>query len=286
MAIENLKQLVDAELEGRARTYAWRKTPSQANAAGYWFDLAMSPGYPPPKYWFDAPPLIAKSISHSQDNGIYHGGSVSPFKKYLRTILARASAVTALPMTMLLCDYLLYYPSIDESTTDVQLLTNSASLPRYTDGAGVQIAAISLAGRAAKVTFSASYTNQDGVAGRTTGTAALFNSAVIGNIVTSNMADPDSANPFLRLQGSDTGVRSIESVTMNGPDVGLFALVLMKPLALLCLKEVSAPYEKDFYLVSQEIEAIQDDAYLNFLCLPNGALNATTLLGSLKVIFG
>lgn len=58
-----------------------------------------------------------------------------------------ATAATALPMTLTLMDYLMYYPLIDEGTTDEQFMINTTPLTRYTDGAGVQIMAVSVAGR-------------------------------------------------------------------------------------------------------------------------------------------
>ena len=56
-----------------------------------------------------------------------------------------ATAATALPMTLTLMDYLMYYPLIDEGTTDEQFMVNNATLPRYTDGDGVQRMAVSVA---------------------------------------------------------------------------------------------------------------------------------------------
>lgn len=285
MATSNLKQLIDAELEGRVRRYAWRKTPSQVTNGGLWFDLSMSPGNPPPKYWFDAPPAIAKQVSQSADGGIFHGPNVSPQTKYLRQILGLTVTATALPMTFLLCDYLMYYPSIDESTTDPQPLDNTVTIPRYTDGAGVQVIAVSVAGRTGSQQFNFSYTNSDGVAGRTSQTHQENTSTALGVVVTSGTTNSTSANPFIGLQGDDTGVRSIESVTMLGADVGLFALILVKPLAQFTIKEATAPHEKDFLLYSSTIPVIKDDAYLNFLCLPQGSLAATALIGDLKVVW-
>lgn len=39
-----------------------------------------------------------------------------------------------LPMSMVLLDYLMYYPLVDEGTTDTQFMTNSIPLPRYPTG--------------------------------------------------------------------------------------------------------------------------------------------------------
>lgn len=285
MALSNVRQLVDAETEGRVRRYTWRKTPSQVTTAGFWFDLSMSPGNPPPKYWFDAPPAIAKAVSQSVDGGIFHGANVSPQEKYIRLITSLTVTATALPMSMILCDYLLYYPSCDDSTTDAQVLDNTVTLPRYTDGKGVMAIAVSVAGRTGGQQFFFTYTNSDGVAGRTSQTVTQNAAAAIGTVVTSATATQASGNPFIGLQVGDSGIRSIQSVTMLGADVGLFTLILVKPLAQTAIKEITAPYEKDLFVLGQSIPQVEDDAYLNFLCNPRGTLASTALIGDLKVIW-
>jgi len=69
-------------------------------------------------------------------------------------------------MTAVLLDYLLYYPSIDDGTLDEQVMDNTVTLPRYTDGKGVQMMAITTGVRTGGQTFQVKYTNSDGVAGR------------------------------------------------------------------------------------------------------------------------
>jgi len=284
-SLNGIKDVVDAENNGRERDYAWRKTPSQATTAGLWFDLALSPGNPPPKFYFDAPPLIARAISQSVDGGIYHGANVSPMKKFLRKITTQATAATALPLTMWLCDYLLYYPTLDDSVTDPQILDNTVTLPRYTDGRGVQAMAVSLAGRTGGQQFIMSYTNSDGVAGRTSVATFQNSSAAIGTIQANLENNNISASPFIPLQSGDSGVRSVQSVTMLGSDVGLFAIVLVKPIATILIREITTQVEFDFLLHKGELPIIKDDAFLNFICLPQGTLAATALIGDLKCIF-
>lgn len=283
--IRGIKELVEAELDGKERRYTWRKTPSQVTTAGLWFDLSMSPGRPVPKYWFDAPPAIAKTISYSQDGGLEHGGGVSPSEKYLRLTTGIATAATALPLTMILCDYLLYYPSIDDSNLDEQVMDNTVTLPRYTDGEGVQAIAVSVAGRTGGASFYFTYTNQDGVSGRISQTVTENSAAALGTIVTSSQATNSGGNPFIGLQDGDTGIRSIDSVFMLTADVGLFTLILVKPLGTSVIREITAPVEKDYFMESGTIPRIYDDAYLSFLCLPQGTLAATALMGDIKTIW-
>jgi hypothetical protein len=97
MALKSIAEVCDAEIEGRYRLNTWRKVPSQITTTGVWFDLSLSPGNPVPKYWFDAPPGIAKTIAQSTDGGIYHGANVSPLTKYLRSTTATTVGVGSVP---------------------------------------------------------------------------------------------------------------------------------------------------------------------------------------------
>ena len=282
-----VRALVDSELDGKSRFSTWRKSPTQATTIGIWFDLSMSPGNPNPQYYIGTP-LTATAMARSTDGGIYHGHNVSPSTKYLRMNMSLANAATALPMSLILQDYLMFYSFIDESLDgEAQLMTNSVTIPRYTTGSGVQIMPVVVAGHATGgQTFTCSYTNQDGVSGRTTGAAQLGTQFVNGTILTSQRAAGFVNGPYLSLQGQDTGVRSIESVTMSGADVGLFALVLVKPLLTTQIRGIDAPVEVDQALgQGLTITEIKDDAYLNFICLPSGSLAATALHGYIKTVW-
>ena len=265
----NVRELVDAEIEGAAKFTTWRKQPTQTTASGFWFDLSMSPGNPNPQY-YAASPGVSVAMSQSSDGGIFHGGNVSPARKYLRRMMAMTVTATAVPMPMILLDYLLYYPFIDESSTDEQLLTNSVALPRYATGAGVQMMAVAVAAQTGGQTFQVIYTNSDGVAGRTSKTVTMSTQSVNGTIVTT--ASTNSGGPFIGLQNGDSGVRSIESVTMNGIDVGLFTLVLVKPIAQMSIRENTSPVEVDYLVDFGQLPAIEDNAYLNFIVHPGGTL--------------
>lgn len=282
----NVKALAEAELDGKSTYATWRKSPSQTSAAGVWFDLSMSPGNPVPQY-YAASPGVAKALAQSTDGGLYHGGNVAPATKHLKRFLAMSVTAGAIPMPLRICDYLLYYPFIDEGTTDEQLLDNTVTLPRYTDGAGVQIMAVSVAARTGGQTFRVTYTNQDGTAGRVS--ATVKQSAVgtaNGNIVTTDRAVVQCAGPFIPLQAGDTGVRSIESVQMiSGTDVGLFSLVLVKPLAQSMILAINAPVEVDYFTHFAQLPVIEDDAYLNLIACPLASLAATVMHGDITTVW-
>jgi len=283
--MKSVREMVDCEIEGRVREYQWVKTPSQTTTARLWFDLALSPGNPPAKFYFDAPPLIAKQITQSADGGIFHGSAVTPYSKYLRRSITLSPSATPIPMRMILLDYLLYYPTIDDSVTDPQLMDNTVTLGRYTTGEGVQMIAVSLAGRVGGASFTVSYTNSEGVAGRTSEIVFQNSSAAIGTILYNGINNNISAMPFIGLQSGDRGVRSIESITMITPDVGLFALVLVKPIGTTLIKELGSPVEIDYFIHKNEMPRIYDNAFLNYICLPNGSLSAISIQGDLKVIW-
>jgi len=286
MAVNSVQQLVDAELAGKSRKYMWRKFISSSNQPWIWFDLAVWPWNPIPKYWFDSTPLVAKQVAQSTDGWLYHWPSTSPETKYLRTTTAIYASATGLPMNMLLCDYLLYYPTIDDSITDPQILDNTVGLSRYTNGKWVQVIAITTAPRTWGRSFYFTYTNSDGVAGRTSKTVVQNQFPSFWQITTSSLSTLwQSGNPFIGLQSGDTWVRSIQSVTMLWADVWLFTLILVKPIAQTQIREVTAPVEKDYLLETSDVPEIKDDAFLWWLINPQWGIGNVTFFWDLQIIY-
>lgn len=279
----NVRELVDTEISiGSTKLSSYRKIPTQTTATGFWFDLSMSPGNPLPQY-YAATPLNATILSRSTDGGLDHGGSVSPSKKFLRKALAMTVTSTVVPCPIIICDYLLYYPFIDEGTTDTQTLINTNTLTRYTDGVGVMAMAVCVAAHTGGQTFSINYTNSDGVAGRVSPNCTMSTQSVNGTIITSATATAGANGIFIPLQSGDKGIRSIQSVTMNGVDIGLFALVLVKPIAQLSIRGINAPVEVDYFKDFSNLPEIKDDAYLNMICMPGGNINGSTIMGYTEV---
>lgn len=281
MAYNNYKELVEAVDAGKTCTYYWRKAPGVTVTQGIWYDLSIVPGLPAPQY-YAATPMTATPMAYSSDKGLFHGYAPG---KYLRETTVFATQNNHFPMNMYLLDYLMFYPFVDEGTTDVQTMTNTQTLPRYTDGEGVKIMLVNQGARAGAPYVTVTYTNQDGVSGRVTPLTRMNNEAYNGAISTSNRAVPDSGNPFIPLQSGDTGVRSVQSVTMNTADVGIFAVVLVKPIASTVLRELGSPSQKDYLLHNSVLPEIQNDAYLNWVVCPNGIFNASVVQGDLTVIW-
>ena len=268
----------------RQQYWSFRKTPAVVTVANTWYDYSLSPGNPAPQY-YAAAPLVAQALRFSADGGFKHGASVAPLTKYLLEALTIITGAGGCNQQLTLCDYLLFYPFCDMGTVDPQPMTNTQTLPRSTDGAGVQIMAVLVAPHAlVGDSFAVTYTNQDGVAGRVTPLHVMQTATSInGAILTTQGAGADRLGPFLALQGTDTGVRSIESVQCTaGTDVGLFTLVLIKPLASWPIIDITAPVERNFaHDAGLRLPVIDDDAYLNLLGCPSGSISGVTFTGAL-----
>ena len=286
LSVQTIRSIVDAEISGQTRFSEFVKNVNQVTTAGLWYDVSGASGNPRAKQWFDAAPLTAQQIKQSTDGGIYHGHAPANQTKFLRFLRAACASATPLPMSVMLMDFLLYYPSIEDGNTDPQVMDNTSALPRYTSGAGVQMMAVTISSRTGGQSFSVTYTNSDGVAGRVTPLVVQNAAASPGTITTAATATNGSpAGPFIPLQGDDKGVRSIESVTMAGADTGFFALILVKPIAQTIIRGIDAPYDKDLLLFANELETVQDDAYLSLIVLPNGSLTGLAVRGGIRTVW-
>lgn len=153
-------------------------------------------------------------------------GQVDSTTGELRIISARVNISNPGGM-ILIADRLSHQGGLSGLTTGV-VTTNlpTAALTRYTSGEGVMIGVTiyTQIGTTA-TTITASYTNQAGVAGRTT-TATVFGGTAFRE-----------ANRLLllSLQEGDTGVRSVESTTIavSTGTAGAFGVMLFKPLVFL-----------------------------------------------------
>jgi len=230
MGFASISQYAEADDAGRCWVSGFRKAvASAATTTNAWIDYTYSPGSPPANFYASTP-LTAATIE--QDKGIYTGPPASPGSKHLKNIMLMSSASSVTSTTngrqeVALCDYLLYYPFIDtDAIGEEQILENSTTIPRYTSG---QVVAVAQSASSAIGQFTFIYTNQDGVSGRVSQNNYTFIVAGGGQVVGASGSGA-SFNPFLYLQAGDTGVRSIESVTMSAAGGGLMCLVIVKPL--------------------------------------------------------
>ena len=293
MAIQSFKALVDAEQNGQTFFGGFRKVPNAVTGAGAWFDITLSPGNPLP-FYYASTPLIGAPIGQSVNGGIPHNQPVASlgYKTYLKTLNVNSgTSGSTVNGAMILMDYLFYYPFIDTGITDPQTLDNTLSLTRYTSGQGVSVMAVQLAGMlgTGNPTFNFTYINQSGVL-QTSPTQTCGSGSIVGELATgnnSNAAVARSNYPFLALAPGDTGIRSVQSVTFDTPDIGLLAFVLVKPLEQIIQRENGSAAERTPVIDFFDLPVIEDNAYLSFLVNTgfNGA-NANPFFGTIQTVWG
>jgi hypothetical protein len=275
-----LRELVYESYSNGKNWYStFRKVPAIASTQGIWMDLSMAPGSPRPNYYTSEQYISAILPSRY---GLFHGMNVGG--KYLHKLMIGCQNAGVAPATFILCDYLMYYPLIDMDDTSEQILTNSISLPRYSDGLGVKAFLVATNPFAGGAQFQIKYTNSDGVSDRFSAIITSNSTTNISTIVHSGAAST-SRGPFIPLQLGDKGIRSVESVQFQAPNGGLATLVLCKPLATLVLREITAVSETDFVFELPSLPKIEDGAYLNFLMLPNGSVAAQQIFGEISTIW-
>lgn len=134
---------------------------------------------------------------------------------------------TSAPMTYMICDRLSHQGGLAGNVATTQT-TNlpTAALTRYTSGVGV-MAMLSVYSQVGTTgtTATVSYTNQAGTTGQTSPTIA-FGGTGFREV---------SRGLLLPLAAGDTGVRSVESVTLavSTTAAGNFGVTLFKPIAMI-----------------------------------------------------
>lgn len=288
MAI-NFAALAQAHSDGKTKYTIFRRVPTPTTGSGIWFDLSVVPGIPTPNYYIGsiatATQMVRTPASGKIDGGIDHGPDVSPsVKQLLRMMTVIQTPTTAVPLPMILCDYLMCYPFIAQDTGS-QAMANPVTLPRYTTGAGVQAMAVLVAPQVGGTTFFITYTNQDGVAGRVSQTVTCNTQTVNGTILNTAPATVGCGGPFIPLQAGDTGIRSIEAVEYLSPDIGLMTLVLVKPITSINHYDVTAPTEIIYPIDRGTAPVIQDDAFLGLICCPSGTIASANIIGEIETVW-
>lgn len=280
MGIKRFKDIIDAYETGNVHYTSYRKVPSQVTTARTWFDLSQSPWNPNPQY-FASTPLVGTPMYRSVQWGINHWTDHPTKTKYLAKTTLIASSVNA-QWQYILCDYLYYYPFIDEGDTEEQPLDNSNPMTRYTDWAGVQMMALTVAARNGGTRFQVKYTNQDWVEWRLsqimvkTSVQAIW---TIAHTFGTAVWNGNQTSAFIGLQEWDTGVRKIESVTMLDSDVWLLTFVLVKPIVNTCFVWIDAPVEVEYVRdTALQLPEIKPDAFLSYLCSPWNSLSGVTIM--------
>ena len=256
--------------------------------AGRCYDLSLATGNPVQNLYAGTN-LAFVATSDIDGKGIWHGGNVSPDTKHLTNVGLMSTVATAVPAIVEFVDVLGYYPLTSVTTITAQTLNNTVTLPRYTNGAGVRAYVVALGTMGAGTpNLTISYTNQVGNAGRTMPvTVSAVTTAVQSHVIHS---DPSAGKffPFLPLQAGDTGIRSIQTVTLSATMTsGSLAIVLCKPLTSLPLTTAGVMAERNLMTQLPSLPRIYDGANLNMLFFTAAATaTATPFIGYAETSWG
>lgn len=194
------------------RTVQFMKTTTGSDATGYWYCSSKDAGFP--GAWAPGTPGLNGRVTDgttAADYGCVPIVNAAVGANYI-TAVELASSVNH---THDFFDCLWVNSGIVVTTTTAQAITTPTLPPRdvngTTDGEGCMIAMLTTTANtnAAVITnTTVSYTNSKGVAGRTATLSAIVGSQIpatpaIGTII------------WFNLQAGDTGVRSIQSITLN-----------------------------------------------------------------------
>lgn len=262
----------------------WNKNflPTTAAVAGEWHCLVKGTGNPATGSIYNTGTNLAfQAVSESTANagGIPHGGNVSPSTKHILNASAFTAAATVAPCILMLVDLLGFYRVTSVTTATAQTTDNTVTLPRYTNGAGVQAFmwnTNTTALGAATPNLSIGYTNSAGTASRATPTTLpIGKTAAANGTILYSGTGLGKYGPFLPLQSGDAGIRSIQTIQNSTSYVsGEYAVGLCKPLLTLPITTLGVACERDLVNQLPSMPKIEDGANLVWL-LYSGANTPT-----------
>lgn len=275
---------------GQSYRTDWQKSTfaTTAHTAGMWYSLMRGGGNPAADTILGTGTNLAfqaLSDTVATASGIPHGGNVGGYKVLL-SAAAQTAAVTTAPCVLMLVDMLGFYPITTVTTTGAQTLNNTVTLPRYTDGAGVQaFLTPSTVMGAATPNITLNYTNSAGTAGKATPvTLPIGNSAAAVTSVVYSGTGSGKYGPFIPLAAGDAGIRSVQSINLSASYVsGVLNLMLCRPLLTLPITTLGVTAERDLVNQFASMPRVYDGACLHWLMLAGAATPvASPLSGHLE----
>jgi hypothetical protein len=213
-----------------------------------------------------APVVPTTSVALDKTSAVAMGPIPNVGSGRLSILGGRINPGGAAGVALILVDLLNHSGGISGTVTTEQT-TNlpTAALTRYTSGEGVMagLLVLSTTGSTA-TTFTVSYTNQAGTSGRTSTATQIGGSNF--NVAGTLVAIP--------LEGGDTGIRSVESVTLASSTVstpGNLGVVMWKPLAMMALNDYQGAHVIDAVSSGGFVGALAEvhrDACLSVLGVP------------------
>lgn len=286
---ENARSLLAAIDAGQTWISTFRKVPAAtATITGQWFDYGYASGNPIPNY-YAASPLVAATLE--ADKGIIVPRMSGSARQYLHRLSVMSAGATSSTQPLYLLDYLLYYPFVDmDAAGEDQAMTQTASLPRYTDGIGVQMMVVAQSPTVGGGTFTITYTASDDV--QYTTSAMLCGAAQPAGAIVSAVLATGGLTPFVPLNAGVKGVKRVDSVNFSVANGGLCAVVLVRPLEVtqtlesVAVAGAGAAVEKEALRLRGGMVEIKDGAFLALIGQGvAGSLASAPLVGTIETIW-
>lgn len=276
MGFSSMDNLISkVSTDGQFARLDWNKNflPTSAAVAGEWHCLAKGTGNPPTGSIYNTGTNLAFQATSdvtANSGGILHGGNVSPATKHILNASAFTAAATTAPCILMLVDLLGFYRKSSVTTITAEATDNTVTLPRYTNGAGVQALiwnSNTTAMGAATPSFSIGYTNSAGTSGRATpATLPVGKTAGANGLILYSGTGLGKYGPFMPLQDGDAGIRSIQTIQNSTSYVsGEYAVGLCKPLLTLPITTIGVAAERDLVNQLPSMPKIEDGANLVWL---------------------
>ena len=286
---KNFRTLGAAFDAGKTWISTFRKVPaSTATVTGQWYDYGYASGNPIPNY-YAAAPLVSAVLE--SDKGIIVPRLASGTKQYLHRLSVMSSGATAGTQPLILMDYLLYYPFVDmDAAGEDQTMDNTVTLPRYTDGLGVQMMVIAQSPTVGGGLFTITYIGSDDI--QYTTSAIFCGSAQPSGAVVNATGAVAGLNPFVPLNAGVKGVKSVVSSNFSVANGGLCSIVLVRPLETTIALEstsvagIGSAVEKEALRLRAGIVEIKDGAFLSLIGQGvAGSVASSPLVGTIETVW-
>jgi len=300
MTIKTISDIAAAYENGRYWSGHMYKVFNTNSNGGQTLDLSYTGGVPLFNYYASAP--LTSAILESKD-GIFPGPSVNSagYTKYLhQALLMPPNNQDLLGIVLYVHDIVMYYPFVD-GDGGFQAMTNSIPIPRY-NGVGCKIMITSQGvGVAATNNVFITYTNTEDVQNtinvRMDGTAVAGRLAISNDTIsaatTANLQTA-SQNPYYNLVPGDVGIKRIDSIDIQSPIGGIFAVSIVKPLCIVSAQNqtaatfgtLGAPIEVDYARDRLMLPVVQDGAVIQTAYRGNSAQTRSRHLFTTSFIWG
>lgn len=259
MAITNIDQLITAMTSGSAQNISWNKTAAPTEGAGTFFDLCQTDGIPG---------SMATPASTSVGGTTYTGSAAGglPFNTAssgASTHILAFNATCTIPASLYLIDRLWACSGLAIATGSTSTIVGMPTITRYSSsgssgvGAEIWYWCITAPSAGGSGYMTVSYTNSEGVSGRT----CVIN---LGG----GSPPPTAGQCYVgSLQAGDKGVKSIQSVTNTNTSFtsGSHGLFVAKRLITAPIT-INSP-GTSFDGLRTGLQIIEPQACLNFISL-------------------